>query len=170
MWLIDPYPGLWSSLLARVGLGDRPRIGAAALEVTFDRLSGTVDGRVLTGPRAGTALSALTVAELVGFLGELAGDPGSGRLLEAYLDRRSPGWRDHAGAQSNARPGRPGRSGVMTEEQAHEVLGLQPGAQEAAIREAHRALMKRLHPDSGGSGPLAAMVNEAKDVLLKRHR
>ncbi len=49
---------------------------------------------------------------------------------------------------ANGRPATTG-SGTLTEKEAYEVLGLEPGASEEAIRQAHRALMKRLHPDQG---------------------
>ena len=54
----------------------------------------------------------------------------------------------------------------MSEADALEVLDLAPGATPDAIREAHRRLIKRLHPDRGGSGYLAGLVNRAKDMLL----
>jgi curved DNA-binding protein CbpA len=57
----------------------------------------------------------------------------------------------------------------MSEQEAYEVLGLQVGASAEDVRQAHRALMKKLHPDQGGSTYLATRVNMAKDVLLKTH-
>ena len=96
-----------------------------------------------------------------------ASDPDGVRLLEAYLDRRFPGWREHAERDADPRPG-PASASVMTKEEAYQVLGLEPGAGEEAIRAAHRTLMKKLHPDQGGSTYLAARVNQAKDILLRR--
>ena len=96
-------------------------------------------------------------------------DEESRALLMAYLDRRDAGWREHA--QGDTAAGRPATSsGKMSEQEAYQILGLEPGASADAIAGAHRTLMKKFHPDQGGTTYLAARINEAKEILLRRHR
>ena len=49
---------------------------------------------------------------------------------------------------------------------AYDILGLKYGASENEIRDAHRQLMKKYHPDTGGDVEHAAIINRAKDILL----
>jgi hypothetical protein len=148
--------------------GQVSRVRAAFLEMELDHDSGAMRGRILAGRHEGASLDALDVATLTGFLTEI--DEESRALLMAYLDRREPSWRDHVQADTTAGPSRSWSGGKMTEEEAYQILGVQAGASAEEIGRAHRTLMKKLHPDQGGSTYLAARVNEAKDVLLRRHR
>lgn len=54
----------------------------------------------------------------------------------------------------------------MSRKKALEILGLKEGADRETIQKSHRELLKRVHPDRGGSNYLAAMINEARNVLL----
>jgi DnaJ family protein C protein 19 len=51
--------------------------------------------------------------------------------------------------------------------EARDLLGLPPGADREAIVAAHRRLITRNHPDSGGTQALAARLNAARDLLLR---
>jgi hypothetical protein len=51
-------------------------------------------------------------------------------------------------------------------EEARRLLGVRPDATLAEIREAHRRLIARVHPDAGGSDELAHRVNAARDALV----
>ena len=147
--------------------GQVSRVRTAFLEMELDHDTGRMHGRILAGSYQGASLDALDQAALMKLLGEV--DDDSRDLLVAYLDRREPGWREHA--QHHAGSGtRPTTSGKMTEEEAYQILGLQRGASTEEISRAHRSLIKKLHPDQGGTTYLAARINEAKDVLLRRHR
>jgi len=148
--------------------GQVSRVRSAFVEMELDHDSGAMRGRILVGSHEGRSLDTVDVATLAGFLPSIYEE--SRALLMAYLDRRAPTWRENAQADVDARPGRGWSGGKMTEDEAYQVLGLQPGANADDISRAHRALMKKIHPDQGGSTYLAARVNEAKDILLRRHR
>ncbi|MCC7268573.1 MAG: DnaJ domain-containing protein [Caulobacteraceae bacterium] len=60
-----------------------------------------------------------------------------------------------------------GRGG-MTAAEARDLLGVSPDATPAEIKAAYVRLMQRAHPDAGGSKGLAAQLNAARDVLLKK--
>ena len=145
--------------------GSAPQTGAANsvetafLSMTLHHDSGRMTGSVKAGQFAGRDLATLTLPELLTLLQECqAADADSVALLEAWLDRAHPDWR--------AEPAADPRSAAMTREEALDILGLNEGADEDAIRAAHRRLMKTAHPDQGGSAWLAARINAARDLLL----
>jgi hypothetical protein len=144
--------------------GEASGVETATLSMRLDLGSGAMSGQVRRGPFAGRDLAGMSRAELLELLADCAAnDPESAPLLEAWLDRTDPLWREEPP------PARPA-AGPMTRAEALAVLGLQEGASEAEIRAAHRRLMQSAHPDRGGSDWLAARVNEAREVLLGARR
>jgi DnaJ domain len=160
--------------------GQKSRVSTSLLAMELDHDSGNMDGRVLSGRFEGRELGTMELRELLDLREEALGlNDQSAVLLDAFLDRRDPSWReawsarhgagqgDGANRSSNG-SGRSGRNGrtAMGREEALQVLGLAEGATEEEIRSAHRRMMKNFHPDHGGSDYLAAKINQAKDVLL----
>jgi len=161
-----------ASSFASAGPGGRAsRVSSARsamIETRLDLDSGAMSGLVLSGRFQGRPLDMLTRPECLELHADCRhDDPDGALLLEAYLDRRFAGWRDADERQGEAR-GRTG-GGAMTRNEAHEVLGVAQGASADEIIRAHRTLMKKFHPDHGGSTAEAARINQAKDVLLNRH-
>jgi hypothetical protein len=139
----------------------------AMLDMTLDHQSGRLDGTVREGRYSGQRLSGLSMPQLLELLEDARqGDPESTPVLEAFLDRNfGSEWRDHQG-QGGRSNSASGAGAAMTRDEALEILGLPSGASPEEIREAHRRLMQKVHPDHGGSSYLAARINQARDLLL----
>ena len=164
----------FANAFSGAGFGSQaPRVStvrSATIEMRLDLDSGAMSGVALAGPYQGRALDSLARPDCLNLYRScVRDDPEGATLLETYLDRRFAGWRQAYQGQGEAGRGGGGGSGAMTRDEAYEVLGLPKGAAGDEIVRAHRSLMKKLHPDHGGSTALAARVNQAKDVLLDRH-
>ena len=138
------------------------------LHMSLDHESGAMSGEVIKGSYGGRRIETLSLDELVDLLKTCwREDQPSAQVLEAYLDRVHGGWRRRAGAAGGGGGGASDfGEGAMSREEAFRVLGLEPGASQKEIKEAHHRLIAGLHPDHGGSDYLAAKINQAKDVLL----
>lgn len=143
-------------------------VGLAALSPFLVRAFASADPkRVARVVRAASGVAAILVGLAASARGAFVlGVPvalfGAGLLFPRVAPRRSAG---SGAGEERAPPARP-----MTVEEALEVLGLEPGATPAEIRDAYKALMQRVHPDHGGSDWMAAKLNAARDTLLGRGR
>lgn len=143
----------------------RPEKGTSEVETPWlklqlDHTTGGITGDVLAGSYAGARVESLDRDDLMILLAECARDDAqSARLIEAYLDRMWPEWR-------NLNRGSGSGPGPMDRAEALSVLGLGATATDEDIRRAHRELMRKHHPDHGGSDWLAAKLNQAREVLL----
>jgi DnaJ homolog subfamily C member 19 len=57
---------------------------------------------------------------------------------------------------------------AMSTNEAAKLLDVAPDADPEAIVAAHKRLIAKVHPDAGGTAELAARINQARDVLLRR--
>ncbi len=155
---------------AKANPGNQSHVSSEILEMSLDHDSGVMSGKILKGPMAGRELADLGESEFLELLRYCREqDEDSSRLLETYLDRRfGDSWRadDKAGADGGKSGEGANAGGPLTESEALDILGLEPGASREEIIQAHRRMMQKVHPDRGGSNYLAARINEAKECLL----
>lgn len=81
-----------------------------------------------------------------------------------YIHNRTgdnPGAKDGTGKD-------PARATGMTKTDALAILGLRDGASPSQIKEAYNRLMRRVHPDVGGTDWFAQQLNLAREILLGR--
>lgn len=147
----------------QAGPGGETSVETATLVMLLHHESGRMTGKVRRGRFAGADLADLGLAQLLDLLAECsAEDQESVPLLEAWLDRTHPDWRE------TPRTAPPAPAGPMTRAEALEILGVAEGASEDEIQAAYRRLMRAAHPDQGGSAWMAARLNAARDFLLRR--
>lgn len=85
-----------------------------------------------------------------------------GAVLGLYFPRRRSTAQARAAPFTAADP--------MTLEEACDILGVRPQANRQEIEAAYRALIKKLHPDSGGTDWFARRLTAAREFLLKQRR
>jgi hypothetical protein len=153
--------------------GQATGVNTRFLRMSLDHDSGILDGTVLEGHFKGRRLGELSQPELLELLQECrVEDEESAKVLEAYLDRvHGAAWRTGGSGNSESTgAGSSGRGtpwgGGMTREEACEVLNISLDATPDEIKAAHHIMMKKNHPDQGGSNYLASKINQAKELLL----
>jgi len=162
---------MWQMFKGRVASAGSRQQGQAstirteylAMELAHD--SGDMDGIVLKGSFSRRRLSDLNLQDLIALHAECGADADSAQVLQAYLDRRQPDWREQA--EWNEADTAASDEAVMSRPLALEILGLEEPVDKKQVTAAHRQLMRKLHPDRGGSDYLAKKINSAKDYLLQ---
>ena len=54
----------------------------------------------------------------------------------------------------------------MSKKEAYDILGLKEGASRNEIINSYQILIKKNHPDVGGSDWITKRLNQARDILL----
>jgi len=148
--------------------GQQSTITTAWLKVSLDHDSGDLSGMVLEGRFRGKHLEEMPIDELILLLADCrTQDEESAPLLETYLDRRfGEQWREQFDHQSTSNQQQTANGADISIKEAYDILGLAQNASADEIKQAHKRLIQKLHPDRGGSPYLAAKINKSKDILM----
>jgi hypothetical protein len=120
----------------------------------------------LDGRFVGKKLDELKAAQVQELFSECMKDSDSRQVLLAYIERMHPDWAENDFYREDEQQDE--RTDEMSRPLALEILGLADGATYDEVVSAHRSLMRKMHPDRGGSDYLAKKINLAKEVLLKK--
>jgi hypothetical protein len=165
-WVIRALPFL-NKLREQNTQSGESSIQTNHLSATLDHGSGHIDGEIIEGPHKGWLLSELSIMQLEDLLTHYqAEDEESAELLEAYIDQRRQQADQNTEQQRTANRA---ASDQSARAEALAILGLDEGSTEEEVVSAHRSLIQKLHPDRGGNDFLAAKINQAKDILLKKN-
>jgi len=150
---------------ANSNAGQTSSVQSRYIHMTLAHETGDINGEVLEGEFTGRRLSEMNLEELLRLLRECQHDEESIALLQAYLDRTfGDEWRQQAGTHGQQRTN--SGSVNLSRDEALQILGLPADASKEDIVDAHHRLIRKLHPDRGGSAYLAARINLAKEKLL----
>src|SRR5436305_7081757 len=100
--------------------GQTSRVRSQYLDMSLDHDSGELSGQIVDGPNAGRSLDEFDLAQLMAMSAGF--DAESVSLLESYLDRRFPAWRQNAQGDTAGGQRRSATSGKMTDEEAYQIL------------------------------------------------
>ncbi|MDC9701720.1 MAG: DnaJ domain-containing protein [Alphaproteobacteria bacterium] len=153
-------------------------IRSAYLEVSLNSSGNFIRVNVISGRYFGRKFQELSGTDFLNLHADLERNNDELGLffLEKYMDLYVSGWRDseenlkpeHGSFNPESKNRKRSSSGSMTVMEAYEMLGLSSNATPEEIKSAHRALMKIIHPDHGGTSHLAGLINQARDILMKR--
>ncbi|MEE2746564.1 MAG: hypothetical protein VX617_06755 [Pseudomonadota bacterium] len=163
----------WQSMQKSGGSASGPsQDNVSEIETKYLRMyliheTGEMNGSVISGKFSGSTLMSLSFEDLIALMETIRDDNQSTQVLGAYMERyHAETWQSYNKSNNEAKPDSPGDDEPMTREEALKVLGLKEGVTESDIKEAHRRLMSKIHPDHGGSNYLATLLNKAKEHLI----
>ena len=159
-FLVDDNSSLTSSL-------NVSQFKAPLITLEFSHKTGDIEGYLINANTQNILLKDLDKAELIVLYQEFINrDLPSSYLIEAYLNSRFLMWREHLDVNIHPRTRIQPETSAMSEQEAYEIMGLTFEALEADLRRPYRLLMKKFHPDKGGSLWFASRINQARDLVI----
>lgn len=144
------------------GTGHTSSVSTQSLQMVLDLNSGKISGQCSDGPCAGAELDQLDADQLDQQLQWCQQhDPDAVGLLQRYARQRFGAGTSQQQEEQVSAP----NPSSLTRKQAAEILGVDENADAKTVKEAHRRLIAKLHPDKGGNDYLASLLNQAKDRL-----